>query len=224
MDIIERGRYLQENLLDVMRRTALRGFPNVLPFAQSKIYTAECSKYDLFPCQLYIMRPQIDKVAEIVTHFRKNRTGGGGMDLLRNDGFIVYESNGRQYAFTPPIVEVVEGQPLLIDGIHRATFAGRTKSKFIAVFVENVPPEYYHYALPNENGWRDIVNFSSSTLPEGFARKRLRYPMDVFKRWFREYPFPAATNVSRTHDGKPVAARASIGEIATIRLCAQKSY
>ncbi|MDR1476527.1 MAG: hypothetical protein LBI17_00145 [Rickettsiales bacterium] len=197
MDIIERGRYLQEDLLDVMRRTALRGFPGVLPFADSKIYTAECAKGDLLPCQFYMMRPQLDKVAEIVAHFRAERAGMG-IDLLHNDGFVVYESDGREYAFTPPIVEIVDGEPLLIDGIHRTIFAG--KRKFTAVFVENVPPEYYHYALPNDNGWNDVSMLDGDVLPEGFARKKLRYPMESYKKWFREYPFPAATNIKRAHD------------------------
>lgn len=140
-----------------------------------------------------------------------NTTTFNSKDSVNTNG-IKYEKNGKKpvvlngsqdknYVLTPPIIEVVGGVPLIIDGQHRITFNGDNNMDFTALFIEDIPPEYYPYQLPLADGWNSVQRFET-TLPEGFVRKERRYPNGTHKHYFREYPFPGIIKLAREHTGK----------------------
>lgn len=106
------------------------------------------------------------------------------------------------FVFTPPIIEIIDNQPLLIDGQHRITYAADNDMLFNALIIENIAQEVYPYQLPIAGGWNAVQRFDNE-LPAGFVRKQRRYPTpELNKYYFREYPFPGRIKLMRAHSGK----------------------
>jgi hypothetical protein len=148
---------------------------------------------EIIPTQRFVLKQQLDIIKKLYKTFSAN-----GVNIFSNYGFISYETDGGRFTLTPPIVEVIGGQPLLIDGMHRITCAGADGWMFLAAFIEGIPPKFLPYQMGLPHGWADVQMFESK-LPDGFNQKPSRYPEDQRKHYFREYPFPGIIKVAREH-------------------------
>ncbi|MBQ7409273.1 MAG: hypothetical protein IJV03_01780 [Alphaproteobacteria bacterium] len=197
MKILEYSLHPEQELLNIMKNTTLRGDKNIKPFAQSDIYISEITAKDVLPTQYFVLWDQVYNIRVLNDYFMSQN-----IDIAKLRGFLEYKTLDADYSLTPPIVEIIDNQPLLIDGQHRATFFGKNNIPFNAIIINNVPQQYYPYQLPNTNGWKDVQYFDSA-LPEGFFRQKLRYQNKDAKHFmFREYPLPGIIKIVRAHTGK----------------------
>lgn len=193
----------KQELFDIMRRTYLAGDHNILPFKDAKISIQKLSYRDVIPTQTFVLNDQIANIHNIYTQMKRN-----GINIFDLDGFLSYRvasdpKSDTAFVLTPPIIEVIENQPLLIDGQHRITYAGDNNLTFNALVIENVAKEVYPYQLPLADGWDAVQRFETK-LPDGFVRKQRRYPNpETNKFFFREYPFPGYIKIMRAHSGTP---------------------
>ncbi|MBR5904117.1 MAG: hypothetical protein IKZ49_01125 [Alphaproteobacteria bacterium] len=188
-----------QELLNIIKNTHLAGDANIKPFIQSDIKIQKARHDDLLPTQRFVLQDQINNINILYSYFLTQ-----GINIANLDGFIVYttDEDNNTYTLTPPIVEIIENQPLLIDGQHRASFFGKMNMPFNIIQINNVPKQYYPYQLPNKDGWREVLHFEDK-LPENFVRKYLRYPDKATKKFmFREYDFPGLIKIAREHTGK----------------------
>lgn len=188
----------QDELFDIIRRTHLAGDPNIHPFEQSELSIQTVSFCVLFPTQAFVFQEQINMIDEIHNQMLKH-----GIDTTKMRGFLSYhiDSSKESFVFTPPIVEVIDNQQLIIDGQHRTVYAHDKNITFNALFIENIDESVYPYQLPLTGGWDSVKRFQDK-LPDGFVRKERRYPNGKHLYYFREYPFPGIIKLEREHTGR----------------------
>ena len=217
----------QQELFDIIRRTHLAGDETILPFHDAKISIQTVSYRDLVPTQTFVLNDQLANIYNIHTQMLRK-----GIDIFKLRGFLSYqidrlnsansinendqktaENNSNiasnlnggldsAFVFTPPIIEVIDNQPLVIDGQHRITYAKDNSITFNALIIENIASDVWPYQLPIAGGWDAVQRFNSE-LPAGFVRKQRRYPTsEMNKFFFREYPFPGIIKLMRAHSGK----------------------
>lgn len=188
----------EQELLDIMRRTCLAGDNNILPFKDSKITLQTVSYADVIPTQTFVLTQQLARIHNIRTQMMQ-----AGIDIFGLRGFLSYKTLhlDSTFIFTPPIIEIVDNQPIIIDGQHRITYAKDNNIKFNALIIENIPSEVYPYQLPIPGGWDAVQRFDNE-LPKGFVRKQRRYSTPEMKKYFfREYQFPGILKIMRAHTG-----------------------
>jgi CYTH domain-containing protein len=174
--------------------TVLFGNPDIQPYLDADISVRAVEYGDLVPTQTYFYKQQLEVMRELESHFNKL-----GIDFLSHDGFVTYRVGDLKYTLGPPIVEVVDGAPLLIDGMHRAVYAGRKKgAAFKAVFVRGVPKDLKPSVLALPHGWSDIAELDDAA-PAGFVKRYKRYSTDLeYKYYFRKYQFPGDVKIIRS--------------------------
>ncbi len=199
IDIVDWKLYTKADLLNVMRNTYLLSDKLILPFKNSDISVGKVSRDLLFPTQKFVLNEQLKKIENLYNFFDKQ-----GVYIPDLQGFLSYKVRNvaTDFVLTPPIVEVIEGKPLLIDGMHRSFFFGNKNLKFNAIFIEGIEKQYFPYQLQNPKGWDDVIVFDK-TLPLGFVRKDMRYEdKEKKKALFRQYPFPGVIKIVREHSGR----------------------
>ena len=200
MNITEYQVHPFRDLYRVIQQTHLMGNPDIHPFATADIQLEHVSYADLVPTQNFVLKSQLKRIRDL--HFL---FASYGIDLAKILGFVAFktaEGGGTPYVFTPPLVEVIDGQPLIIDGMHRATYCGHMGKTFNALFIRQVDSSVWPYQLPTRDGWTSIQIFDD-VLPDGFVRKQKRYPTsEQNKYFFREYPFPGLIKLMREHTGR----------------------
>ena len=226
MIITDYAIHSQQELFNIIRNTYLAGDNNVFPFKNARISIENVSYRDLIPTQTFVLNEQLANIHNIHRQMQQK-----GIDIFKMDGFLSYKTdrldsansinakphnsgteqpsahtnpNGgfdSAFVFTPPIIEIIENQPLIIDGMHRITYAGDNDIKFNALMIENIDEQFWPYQLPIAGGWSTVQRFDGE-LPKGFVRKQRRYPTpELNKFFFREYPFPGIIKLLRAHSG-----------------------
>ena len=205
MNIVNYKLHSRKELFDVIRKTSLLGDSSILPFADADISLQKVSYRDLVPTQSFVLKSQLKKIQEIYKAFLQR-----GINIFDHHGFLSYtlQADDTPFVFTPPIVEVIDNQPLIVDGMHRVKFNAENRQTFLALIIENTPAEYYPYQIPlggtSRGGvepWALVQEFEDE-LPDGFVRKERRYQNGTHKYYFREYPFPGVIKLERTHTGR----------------------
>ena len=188
----------ENELISIIRQTHLAGNKNVKPFQESTISIQKVSYLDLVPTQTFVLNEQLETIFDIRQQMHAN-----GIDIFKMRGFLSYCTDDNSvYSFTPPIVEVIDNQPLIIDGMHRIIFAADNNISLNALIIEDVPRSVWPYQLPIADGWGGVRRFDKE-LPDGFVRKQRRYTSpEMNKFFFREYPFPGILKLARAHSGK----------------------
>lgn len=201
----------QQELFDIIHKTYLAGDHNILPFKDAKLSIQQISYRDVLPTQTFVLNDQLNNIHSIYTQLMRQ-----GIDIFNLHGFLSYQitnvenfdsninaASNPVFIFTPPIIEIIDNQPLLIDGQHQIRYAGDNNKPFNALLIENIAKEVYPYQLPIFGGWDAVQRFDTK-LPDGFVRKQRRYPTpEMNKFFFREYPFPGHIKIMRAHSGKP---------------------
>ena len=200
MNIIDYDVYSSQDLFDVISRTNLLGNPDIYPFAGANTRIENVSYHDLIPTQNFVLKEQIRKIHALDRFFSVQ-----GIDIAKNNGFITFNTTqgmGTPNVLTPPLVEVIDGQPLIIDGMHRVKYWADRGQSFNAVVIRNIDQSVWPYQLPTRGGWAGVQIFDN-VLPDGFVRKQKRYPTpEQNKYFFREYPFPGLIKLMREHTGR----------------------
>lgn len=199
MDIVDYKLHPSPDLLNVIRNTYLLSDKKVLPFAKSDIFVKKTSKDALFPTQKFVLNEQLKKIEFLYNFFEKQ-----GLNIANLDGYISYRVRDvvTDFVLTPPIVEVIENRPLLIDGQHRCFFFDSQNLNFNAVFIDGIEQQYFPYQSHNPRAWDDVCVFDK-ILPKGFVRKDMRYTdKEKKKSLFRQYPFPGIIKIAREHSGR----------------------
>lgn len=195
--------HTKQELFDIVRRTYLAGDHNIRPFQNARISIQNLSYRDVILTQTFVLNDQIANIHNIYTQMKRN-----GINIFDMAGFLSYQvapatMSDTGFVLTPPIIEIIENQPLLIDGQHRITYVADNNLTFNALIIENVARDVYPYQLPLIGGWDAVQRFENK-LPDGFVRKQRRYPTpEMNKFFFREYPFPGHIKIMRTHTGTP---------------------
>ena len=188
----------QQELFDIIRTTHLAGDKKLFPFHNSKISIQTMSWHDVVPTQTFVLNDQLRTIHKIHTQMLDKN-----INVFNMDGFLSYRTDAPDsiFVFTPAIIEVIDGQPLVIDGQHRITYTADNNLTFKALVIENIDRSVYPYQLPLAGGWAAVKRFEN-TLPTGFIRKQRRYATpEQNKFFFREYPFPGIIKLMRQHSG-----------------------
>jgi len=182
----------------IMRATTLHGAPNSHPFEKAEITLRYVNPHNLVPTQAFVLQEQIDIIDNIYNQMKRN-----SVDIFNLLGFVTYkiDNSDTQFTFTPPIIEIIDKQPLIIDGQHRTTYAMQNNLNMYALVIDRVPSNMLPYQMPLTGGWQSVKCFESR-LPDGFVRKQRRYTGDKNKYFFREYPFPGVIKIAREHTGR----------------------
>ena len=108
-----------------------------------------------------------------------------------------FEKDNQLLTLTPPIIEVVDGKNLLLDGIHRVVLSCLLeKDNVQCAIVHGAKP--LPYAIENPNGWKDVKVFESE-VPPGFKTRNRRYPDSEYKYYTRVFNFDGTVQIPRKH-------------------------
>jgi len=182
-------------------KTTLFKNPNINPYLNAEISVRTVQQSDICPAQTYVYATQLNFMRQLDECLQSRYR----IDFLKQRGFITYVLDGLPYTLYPPIVEYVDGVPLLIDGTHRITYANGRKGdgKFTAVFIkgvaENLKPSY----IPSPVGWPGVQEFANiEAVPPGYKKRIKRYKTDeLYQYYFRLYKFPGITKITRSSTG-----------------------
>ncbi|MBD5401046.1 hypothetical protein HDR61_04890 [bacterium] len=185
-------------LEQIIKKTSLRGNPNAHPFERARIMMQFVKPKDMIPTKNFLFQEQFDAIDKIYTQMKRN-----SVDIFNLLGFVRYKLHGcdQQFIFTPPIIELIDNQPLIIDGQHRVAYAMENNLHLCVLAIENVPENMLPNQMPLVGGW-DAVQRFETTMPDNFAHNPGRYNDDRSKNFYREYPFDGITKIARGHTGR----------------------
>ncbi|MCL1785798.1 MAG: hypothetical protein FWG39_01440 [Alphaproteobacteria bacterium] len=197
--------------------TVLFGNADMAPYLDADISVRTVKQSDIVASQTYVYTSQLEFLAELDRQLQENH----GIDFLNQKGFITYEIDGVRYTLYPPIVEITDGKPLLVDGTHRITYAARQNKPFTAVFVRGVSKDWKPSTKESPAGWAGIREFEDfkAEAPADFIKRYKRYPTsEEYKYYFRHYRFPGQTKIMRVDtDVDLVDAARRTGEVRNLR-------
>ncbi|MDR3208761.1 MAG: hypothetical protein LBT45_02835 [Rickettsiales bacterium] len=197
MQIISYDIRKKNDLINYLKHnTVLFSNPDIQPYLDAKISVCSVRQDDLLPTQTYVYFEQLNVMRELDEYF-----GSNGIDFVSQEGFITYRTFESEYTLMPPIVELVNGRPLLIDGMHRVTYVGRKDKNrpFKAVIVSGVSKDLKPSVLSLPDGWSNISEFGPGGAPDGFVKRFKRYGDDkAYKYYFRKYQFPGNVKIVRS--------------------------
>lgn len=176
-----------DDLLGALRRTPLRGYEGVLPYAAASIELRRVAPDDLAPAQNYVLRDGVDRV--LVLRSALLAHGIDLFDLAGGAWIRTQDHPDEPIPVLPPIVEESiepDGRTvdLISDGLHRVFAARSVGAQITVVYVRGVPSEYPYYAYAEPDGWAAVQLLDE--LVEGHQKKRYRQP-ESYKALFRDY-------------------------------------
>ena len=184
------------DLLEVLQKTTLLGDEKEFPYKHANISIKTFSYKDLAPIQFYYIKKNLNLLKKLKDEFIKQYD----IDIFNLDGYLNFKTDkyDQILTMTPPIIEVVDGKNLLIDGMHRVMLSKMLEQDIKCVYIENIKPEHYHYSLPNPNGWEDVKGFLLE-VPKFFKTRNVRYDGDDYRKYRRVYKFEGESQIPRKH-------------------------
>ena len=88
----------------------------------------EFSPLDLYPTALYVMKPNL----EVIRRLREYIKQSTGEDILHLRGILEHDDG----IIAPPIVELSDGVPAIVDGIHRIYHALHSGETVNCIYIE----------------------------------------------------------------------------------------
>ncbi len=171
MGILRVEHHSVAELLSGIRRVALLGRPDALPYADSDTELCLLDTDEIVPTQRCVMTKQIAMVQNLHWALRDR-----GFDLFRLEGYLTIwlEDRNDPIDVLPPVVEQspeADGSvvKILSDGMHRAYLARMERSRVQVVYIRNVPEAYPYHAFPLVNGWADVE--IRQDLPDGYIKE-----------------------------------------------------
>lgn len=126
---------------------------------------------DVFPTALYILEPnirQLQAISETMDIFSLT-------DVTNTlDGEVI----------APPVVEVCDGIPCIVDGIHRFTLAGRYGVPLNAIYIEGAALPIVSYPV----NWSEVISYEERpTDPKLMRRLRVEDRSEVLRYYYRDF-------------------------------------
>lgn len=155
-----------------------------LPFENAAIRQVRVNPHQLKIGQKYVYRENYQNLLENVNDLFRNFLGEwGGLGSL--GAYFVFgldqSENYSMACYIPPIVEVHNSKPLIMDGIHRNYIARQTGLTINALIVKNVEVPF----PCSPKNWEEINVIPLSTKPKELSE---RY-FDLQKHLFRDLKY-----------------------------------
>lgn len=153
MNFIEKESEPTSELIELVRETrTLDGGVELYKNAEISVKTFDSN--ELFPSAKYVLKSNLDFVARM----REEIMRAHGVDILK-----LREIFGDSvYVVAPPVVELSDGVPVIVDGLHRCTLARRLGESISVIYVEGVDLGYPIISTPVT--WDRVVEYE--TKPE----------------------------------------------------------
>ena len=187
MRITRIERFGVEDLFSALRRVALYGRPQSLPYARADITLLEGFAPDaLVPAQLYVKRGELTKIERLAAALSEHR-----VDMFALSGFVRFwtaAGPAEGVDILPPVVECSREPAgpcvkLINDGMHRVYSARAARRPITVVYVAGVPDETPYYAYPNPRGWDGVDEIEE--ISESFAKKN--YRLEPHRSLYRDF-------------------------------------
>jgi hypothetical protein len=137
-----------KNLLSLVRDTrTLEGRVSLYQNADISIKTFDPSY--LYPTAKYVLKPNL----RFVTEMRDTLLAVHKVDIFKlNEVFI-----DEQYMVAPPVIEISDGLPAIVDGIHRCELARRLGLPITVILVDKVEPTLPIISYPVT--WQQVAEY-----------------------------------------------------------------
>lgn len=203
MNISHLKKYPKEHLIDKLKKVILlnsekMGKP-IFVYKNAKIVLRKIKIKDLLPLQLYQLMSSNQLVWNLYEIFQKKYKA----DIFNMDGYFTYASEGKKYAFVPPVIEHVKTptgkmEKIIIDGLHRILLAKKLKKEEVAVVVvENIPEKLILPVVPNS--WEEIKVMKIA--PESKYRRKWLIPPEKGYLYYRNFQ-SVFQNVGKPHSSR----------------------
>lgn len=182
----------KEELLKNLRKTTLNNDVNILPYKDAKIELKNLSIDSISPTSFYYFTDTVYKLTDLYDQlFLQN------IDLFNLNGYVEFAVDDNNLVVTPPIIEKVNDDLLLVDGIHRVMLSYLLgKESIRCIIIDGAKP--LTYAVSNPNGWKDVQAFKNE-VPQGFKTRLRRYPDSVYRQYSRVFNFEGQVQIPRKH-------------------------
>ena len=184
--------YDYKKLYANLKLTTLKGNDSIKPYDKASMSLRDLSISDIMPTSFYYFSDHVNILKQTRGELRKNN-----LNIFHLNGYVEFEKDNQLLTLTPPIIEIVNGKNLLLDGMHRVMLSHILNQKTIqCVVIENSNP--LPYAIENPNGWEDVKEFKNK-VPEGFKTRNRRYSDNEYKYYGRVFHFDGTIQIPRKH-------------------------
>jgi hypothetical protein len=185
MDIMSCEFFTESELINVIRNATLAGDSRVKPFLDTFVSIDRLTMADVIPTRKYVYQKKIDTIHNVYSTF-----SDCGLDLFNNWGFLTYSipSSSEKFIFTMPIVEVVNGNPLLTVGHHQVVYANNRS--FMAAVIRIVSDPYQSVKIRNMRKWDEVTVLNGDIPADANSQKDAQS-----KYYHRKFPFPGTLNI-----------------------------
>ena len=171
-------RVVESSLISSVRETqTLNGGISVYQHANIELRTFDPK--DVFPSALYVLYPNLKEVGNIATELRAE-----GKDIFTLTD-IEQTSIG---VIAPPVVELSDGVPTIVDGIHRFWWALSVNKPINAIYVENASLPIVSYPV----SWDEVRLCDERPSEPRFMRKLrdgIADNSEDLRRYYRDLSF-----------------------------------
>jgi hypothetical protein len=159
-----------------IRETPLLNDRNVFPYQEAQISLEKIVPREIRITSFYVLEKNLTFIQIL-----RQKILQQGYDILQlTRGLIIQINEGDPREIVPPVVEVENGIPFILDGLHRAYVADAIGLPLNVMMVKNASVEAY--ALPNE--WSEII--IRQEVPKDSSEKK-RYRED-YRNLYRNLP------------------------------------
>lgn len=168
-------------LIEAVRQTrTLEG--NNQPYRNAKISIEKFDPNNLYPTAKYILVGNLTAAGIM----RNRILQKSGIDIFSLDH--IYSDS--EYLVAPPVVEISDGVPAIIDGLHRCALARRLGLPISVIYIVDVDPKCPTISTPVT--WNDVSEHQEK--PESAELLRnLRHGItdttETLRRFYRDFSF-----------------------------------
>lgn len=172
-----------ETLLNIVKHTqTLEGRVAVYEDAQVSLEVVDPS--DLKPTAKYVLRENLERV----NHTRQEIKDLTDQDMYYEPLFIKARLRDQRITLAPPVVEEIDGEKLIVDGIHRCFDSLSNGRRIAVVMVRGVKDDLPPIGLPVS--WEQVR--VCDTKPETASELRNLHPQVAddtgsIRKYFRDY-------------------------------------
>lgn len=145
-------------------------------YADANIDLLQFDPTDVYPTALYVLQEHLDRLLVMYNVMREF-----GVDILNLQGIYNYADG---IVIAPPLVELCDGVPAIVDGIHRFYLAGALGKPVTAIYVEGANPDYPLVSYPVS--WEEVNLYQSRPTDPKLLRK-VRYGIEDTSEGLRKY-------------------------------------